>query len=406
MSTLLTSLITIIIMVIVYFLIKLCIVNRTARIFVSSILIFAYLIFIVYCFIDVNKYFSAEGGVFGQLSGLFKTNETVVTDLDFDFKNVELLDTGVTAENGNNIYSAEFTVDKVVEISNTLAYRVYINGVPCRITDYSSNYIVATYSYNFYNSTMDLLLTDTLNLSFSFYKNYTSFIATTEGGTDAVNYWQYYFKNNNFIVSIKETDETLESSGILDGLVKVSFYLDDSMELTSFYISSGSKIPAQGYTEEISSNDWEVDGSVVTLSDYTFENDTVLKLHIPEDKVLVKYYIKEEYVGSHIYAGYCLPTKGTTIRSAIPDQYFESIPYNNAYELYPGSSSNESDVTIQSTTGSFQPIDSGWSFGNDKYIVISWQDAKTGTVYSNEDVLTTNVDLYAIYTEYDSTKIT
>ena len=56
-----------------------------------GILIVGYLGVTAYSIVQLNYYYKAEGGIIGQITGIFNTNEVEVVDnLKFDFNNVEL----------------------------------------------------------------------------------------------------------------------------------------------------------------------------------------------------------------------------------------------------------------------------------------------------------------------------
>ena len=63
----------------------------------------------IYSGININYYYSAEGGIHGVLSGIFETNKVeVVDDLNFKLTNIEL------TQKDENTYSASMLSDKVI----------------------------------------------------------------------------------------------------------------------------------------------------------------------------------------------------------------------------------------------------------------------------------------------------
>lgn len=174
-----------------------------SRWFVGTILSIALVISAIYSAMQLNVYYQEFGGIYGQLTGFLNTNNVIVEDLSFDFRDVVL--TEVKAPDGEtSYYEAKFTINKVLDLSREKEYGVYVNGSPVEIVSSASDYIVAEYEYLFMDKDLNILCSDTLNLSFAFYKNSTTFVVSTHGGENAVNYWNYYFNKNSFIVEINE----------------------------------------------------------------------------------------------------------------------------------------------------------------------------------------------------------
>ena len=173
-----------------------------SRWFVGTILSIVLVISAIYSATQLNVYYNEFGGIYGQLTGVFDTNNVVRNDMTFDFNDIVL--TEVSSNGSVSTYEAKFVLNEVLDLSLLDNYGVYINGTPVEIVDSGSDYIIAKYEYMFMDRDLSVLCADTLNIEFVFYNNSTMCIVYTNGGADAVKYWNYYFNKNAFNVELKE----------------------------------------------------------------------------------------------------------------------------------------------------------------------------------------------------------
>lgn len=192
------------------------------------------------CLINLNRYYSAQGGISGLISSAInKENKGDLEDKTFSLKNIMLsLD-----EEGN--YSAKIMVQKKIEIEEDKTYGVYINNSPCGYADVQSDYILAKYSYNFYDKDRNVF-NDVLELYFIDELEYTSIEVLTRGGSEAVKHWNFYFNRNKFEISLKEVDQPLNyefdiGTGDVSNYAEVKVYLNNELKETQIY-EKGSKL--------------------------------------------------------------------------------------------------------------------------------------------------------------------
>lgn len=194
----------------------------------------------IYCGVNLNAYYNEKGGIFGAITGIFDTNTSeVVDEIDIKINNIEL-----TQQNGDT-YSAKIMIDKVLDLDDGTQYGIYVNDNFVDNID-NPNYVRAEYTYTFQNNSLTELLTDTLILDFAFDNTSTTLIVTTNGGVNAVSYWNSYFNKNNFIVSIEESsynpgNDLTYTDGEVGEYYKVDYYFEDSLLYSQLY-TAGSNI--------------------------------------------------------------------------------------------------------------------------------------------------------------------
>lgn len=233
----------------------------------------------VYSFFNVNNYLNASGGIWGTIVGDYSVNKVEVSKMQFDLQYIELTQTSNTDE---NIYSAKLESNETVSIENGKYYGCYVNGVPIENDEFSSEYLIANYTYNFYDFDKNLIISDTLKLRFSFFENYTVFVLQTEGGSTAVKQWNNFFKNNNFVVSLDLLDNQLEVESYLDQFIKVDFVVVDDKQtvpIKSVYCLPDSCLSV--LSSELSSDkydllNWKINDVEIDLNTYVFKENTVV----------------------------------------------------------------------------------------------------------------------------------
>lgn len=207
----------------------------------------------VFCVLQINNYYTAEGGIHGKLTGIFNTNEVKVVDtLKFEVSNIELKKTS------DGYYSANILTDKVLSLDTRESLGVFVNGMPCDTTsEVNSDYAIANYVYTFYDKDKTAMCTDTLILNFAFYGNSTYLSLSTKGGTlpveECVEYWHYYFNKNGFIVEIapfeKVSSNITNTSGDISNYSLIRYYVGDEL-WKAYYALTGSTISLIEYDSD------------------------------------------------------------------------------------------------------------------------------------------------------------
>lgn len=231
---------------------------------IFSILGLIFVGFSIYCATDLNYYYTAKGGIYGVLNGLFNVNTVEGEGLEFSLQNIEL------KQVEDDHYSASVKIDRVIDFEQDIKYIVCVNGVPCSSSEVKQNYAQATYEYKFYNQDLSLKLKDTLTFSFAFYSNYTMLTVSTNGGTDAVKQWNSYFNKNNFVVSIEESQ--IESNitmnnveGDISNFRTITYYVEDEIYDSVYFDSTKiinwiNRVPIK---ENFTFIGWSLDGENV-----------------------------------------------------------------------------------------------------------------------------------------------
>jgi len=179
--------------------IYLCSISSAARIVFGTILVFCIAASAVFSGIKLNQYYSAEGGIYGKIENFFGVNEVEnIDEFEYKLNNINLKPTI-----NENEYSAEFFIYENKELTDETNFILLFNNTPCSNVKVGGNYITAEFIYNFYDENENLILNDTMNVRIATYKNYTYIHLTTDGGSDAVKLWNYYFEKNDAILKLK-----------------------------------------------------------------------------------------------------------------------------------------------------------------------------------------------------------
>lgn len=151
--------------------------------------------------VNLNRYYSARGGIRGMLSSVINGENKVemIEENKISLKNVML-----TQDTDGN-YSATIIPQTELSLQSGKVYNVFVNNSPCGYVESSHDYIIAKYSYNFYDK-MQNYKNDTLEMYFSIDKS-TKLEILTRGGEEMVKYWNYYFNRNGFVITIKEVED-------------------------------------------------------------------------------------------------------------------------------------------------------------------------------------------------------
>lgn len=222
----LTPIYDVIILVLVVLLIVAVIKEPKCRVYVFTLFIAAFLALTAYSGIELNYYYQAKGGIFGQIKDIVQSNKVTLENTKFEFENIVLV------KDVDSNFSAEITIDDIVTLDKNSNYTIYINNDPCTNSTFKSNYLMADFRYQFINDNEKVLKEDTLKFRFSFNKNNTYIKIYTTGGQLAADYWSNYFIRNRLIVEIKEKTQNKDLSFVegetLD-FVKIEYYVDDEI---------------------------------------------------------------------------------------------------------------------------------------------------------------------------------
>lgn len=225
------------------FIIFLCFKYPNSRVYVFSFLGIIFIGITAYCGIQLNYYYTAEGGVWGYITGLIEGNK-VTTTVESDTASFSL-ENIVLTKNADGTYSAVIYSNDKIRLETGKSYGVYVNNEPCTQIDYSTNYVRAEYHYAFLDNNLEILCQDTLQFNFAFYTNGSTFTLTTYGGQEAVNYWNTYFSRNNLIVEVKPIsyvkDDELSVNGQIDDYVTLNYYVDEEV-VYSYVYTIGSQV--------------------------------------------------------------------------------------------------------------------------------------------------------------------
>lgn len=211
--------------------------NEIFKIVLISLLCAGYLGLTSYCVVQLNIYYSAKGGIFGKLSEVVAPSVNVDDDLKFEFKNVCL-----TQDLDSDTYSLRLYCDDKVELDSSKKYGLYVNDNPINMIESKSNLLFGDYRYLFYGENNQLLLDDTLHIRFVFNSNNSYLNVSSDGGSVASKLWNYYFKNNNFVISLKEDSYIFaQSTAIIPQKYNVSVFLGDDYLYGGIY-NEGQKV--------------------------------------------------------------------------------------------------------------------------------------------------------------------
>lgn len=229
----------------------------------------------VYSSVNLYSYYTASGGVYGELSGFFDVNKGTSEEFTFKLTNIEL------KQLHDDTYSATIVTDTVLELEDT-DYCLFVNDMPCMVEESGVDYMIGNYTYNFYDENLELKLQDTLDLKFVFNKTYCQLSVSTEGGAEAVKLWNYYFNKNNFVVKFAKADYVPEEDlGYTEGEAPETCVLTYNVEgvESQALIPVGTQISNITYvpTKTFYNFDgWTLDGETTVNPNYTIQDDTTL----------------------------------------------------------------------------------------------------------------------------------
>lgn len=231
----------------------------------------------IYSAIQLNFYYKARGGIFGQIETIFKPNDVqYVDDITYKFTCTELLQV-----NDSETYSADISLDEVLELTKGVKYHLLINDVPSGYTENNEDFIVADYNYIFYNEDMSIALQDTLQIRIAFYKKFTNFTVSTDGGAKAVKYWNHFFIKNDFVIKLStkavSDDDNQFGNGDVSNFAIVRYIVNETLDKTEV-LYKGSKITYVPDIEQFefwSLNGERIDEDFVVTQDIELVSNTI-----------------------------------------------------------------------------------------------------------------------------------
>lgn len=239
--------------------------------------------------IEINKYYSASGGVYGVISSVIKP-DIKVNEMTFKLNNLVLKS---TAE--ENKYDLTIVKNEALELSKNTSYIILVNDTPTNIINSSIDFVDVNYTYVFYDDNYSELIKDTLNIKLVFYKQSTRLNITTTGGAKAVNYWNDYFNNNGFKIEIKPVkDIPINEDDVLENFNCVKFIVDNE-EFKHFDLLKGKTLnenvippTKDGYIFK----GWSLNNVDIidNLSDVQINDDTTFYAVYEIEKCLVSFY--------------------------------------------------------------------------------------------------------------------
>lgn len=196
----------------------------------AYVALFIFLVITAYCGIQLSYYYSASGGVWGEINNYFNPNQVQYVDkYTFELENL------VLKQEKDDTYSATITANVALKLDTNKTVDIYVNDIPCSEVDYSVDYAITDYTYNFYDDNKDLVLSDKLGIRFAFYENSITLKITTQGGQTAVDYWNSYLAKNSFNIKFVESEKTSDNVDIIvdetNGYKTIKFYAGDEVVL-------------------------------------------------------------------------------------------------------------------------------------------------------------------------------
>lgn len=274
-------------------LIILCVKVKGARVFVFSLLGIGLIGITGYCGVELNKYYNAEGGIYGYISGLIVPEPEFDTDNKFSMT----LNNLVLQQETNDKYSTTIYLDKSIKFDKNQNYALLVNGNYCS-AKISSDFVLSSYTYTFLDSDLNELMSDTLNFEFAFYEKGGELKLYTEGGQKAVDYWNKYFSRNTMVISVEQTDIVIdnsieESSGDVSDFRIVNYYYEDELVLKQAYkvgsiITPPTSVP--GMETGLAIEKWlTIDGLVFDFSTKITEDLNLYVGEIEESLNIIKF---------------------------------------------------------------------------------------------------------------------
>ena len=276
------------IILVVWFMIKF----PNGKIFIYTILGVCLVGTAIYSGINIYQYKTASGGVYGNIGESDSPNHVVQNETTFEFKNIML------TQSDGDLYEARFQTDSVVKLSSDERYKITVNNLPCKYIIHSGDYVVAEYSYNFYDENFNSILEepDTIQFKIAFYEKYTYLVVSTNGGVDAITCWNDYFNKNNFILKIEASDSVYLPAANYNQ-VKLQMNQEEfkTVDILKSYTFT---LPEVEDTETKHFLGWSVNDGASYIETVTPTDDMTIKA-IWEDKIKVTFNLNDDSLDSN-----------------------------------------------------------------------------------------------------------
>lgn len=251
-----------------------CLKYPAGKYFIGTVILIVAVGATIYCGTQLYYYYDTKGATFGTID-IDEPNKVNVDDFRFNFQNFEL------KQVSGDEYSAEAHLSEILELDENKTYGIFINETPCDLTQYSSNYLNASYSYTFRDDDLTVLMEDTLQINFAFNATSTDIKITTYNGAEAVKYWNNYFNKNTIVITIEEidymggTDITFGDGEFSN--YNVLTYLVNDVEYTRQAYQTGSKIvfPQNPENGNLYFAGWKIGNEFVNTSYIVRSNETL-----------------------------------------------------------------------------------------------------------------------------------
>lgn len=185
----------------VFLVIIACMKYPSAKYFVATALVIAFVGFSVFAGLNLEYYLSAKGGIYGTIKGLIDPNSIVV---DTENLSIKLDNIMLTKVDDTDRYQATCTSSDYFHFDINNTYILLIDNTPCYISELGSDYIMADYNYEFLDEEKAIKLNDTLHIRFSFNNKLSTIKIYTDGGSNALKLWNQYFAKNKMDIQLKK----------------------------------------------------------------------------------------------------------------------------------------------------------------------------------------------------------
>ena len=210
----------------------------------------------VFGVVNINGYYSASGGIFGQIKDSLGLNVGKVSTDTFEVSGLNLrLD-----DNGE--YTAVITVDLDSDDVNLSLdpnkdYLILVNGGlttnSFKSTTGGSIALSADYTYSFSDYDREEVLKDTLKISFVVNKDNIVCRLSTSGGATARDLWKLYYTKNGMTFKFVETTylptSPSEGEGDTSQYCVLSFYDGDELVTSKFTLTGTPLTSVPTYTK-------------------------------------------------------------------------------------------------------------------------------------------------------------
>lgn len=281
---------------VILFFVFICIKTDWGKVVTAVICNIALVAFTIFCGINIEKHYSAEGGTFGFIKSQFAKPEVTVVQtvksVDFDFSNIVMS----KIYEDQNYYSLTLKSDKKFVLESDKEYVISVNGTPVDVQRFN-NSITAKFTNVFFGDDNKAKFEDTMTIDFLFYSNYTDVKISIESGLKGYGYWTDYFGKENLNVHVESSETLYVSPDITDQFDFCVVNLKVNNTTKSFLVPFGSDYTLP--TPELESNcefvGWkDSEGNYVTEvknieNSVTFTADYINK----NSEYVVKFYIEQ-----------------------------------------------------------------------------------------------------------------